>query len=139
MYNLDELFMTLSTSEIKQAIKQKHNENNSQWLEAAKVLVSSNVWLECLPTKNHRTKIQGIKATYQSDKECSYVHVSVTKESEFTNTMLNKIEEIMTSEDWGYYCAECIEGEGAIFFGDNEKTIKQMQDDYKQALKIVLN
>tara|TARA_Y100001956_G_C3982581_1_gene125751 strand:+ start:111 stop:554 length:444 start_codon:yes stop_codon:yes gene_type:complete len=138
-YNLDELFMTLSITDIKQAIREKHNENNSQWLECAKDLVSESIWVECLPKNKTRVKVQGIKASYQSDKECSYVHVQVTKENDLINSVLNKLEEIMTSEDWGYYCAECIEGEGAIFFGDNEKTIKQMKDDYKTALKLALN
>tara|TARA_R110002012_G_scaffold49804_4_gene128841 strand:+ start:19473 stop:19994 length:522 start_codon:yes stop_codon:yes gene_type:complete len=90
-------------------------------------------------TKN-RTKIQGIKASFQSDKDgCSYVKVRLSKETEQTKAVLNKIVKIMISEDWCYYCAEYINDEGATFFGDNEKTIKQMKDDYQAALKLALN
>lgn len=91
-------------------------------------------------TKKLRTKIQGISASFQSDADgCSYVKVKVNKETEQTKAVLNKIVKIMISEDWGYYCAEYINDEGATFFGDNEKTIKQMRDDYQAALKLALN
>lgn len=91
------------------------------------------------PTKQ-RTKIKGIKARFQSDVDgVSYINVTVSIDNQNTRQVLNKLEDIMTCEDWGYYCAECTEGEGAVFFGDNEKTIKQMKDDYKAALKLALN
>lgn len=92
--------------------------------------------------KKPRTKIKGITANFQSDQGgCSYVGVSLTKETEQTKSVLNKLVEIMTSRDWGYYCAEHLEDEGAAFFGEeeDEKTIKQMKDDYQAALKLALN
>lgn len=90
--------------------------------------------------KKSQTRIQGIKASFQSDKDgCSYVHVKLSKETEQTKAVLNKIVKTMISENWGYYCAEYLNDEGATFFGDNDKTIKQMKDDYKTALKLALN
>lgn len=91
-------------------------------------------------TKKLRNKIQGISASFQSDVDgCSYVYVKLSKETEQTKAALNKIVKTMISEDWGYYCAEYLEDESATFFGDTEKTIKKMKDDYQAALKLALN
>lgn len=86
-----------------------------------------------------RTKVQGITASFQSDKGCSYMSVKATKQTEQTEQILNKLFNVLTSKDWGYDCGEFIEGEGGSFFGDSEKTLKEMQDDYKAALIEVLN
>lgn len=89
--------------------------------------------------KNPRTKIQGVKASFQSDKGCSYISVILTKYTKQTEQTLIELFNVLTSNDWGYDCGEFIGGERLSVFGDSEKTIKQMKDDYQAALKVVLN
>tara|TARA_R110002153_G_scaffold63154_3_gene169573 strand:- start:205 stop:672 length:468 start_codon:yes stop_codon:yes gene_type:complete len=94
--------------------------------------------LSKLATKK-RTKVQGLAASFQSDKECAYIGIKVTKQTEQTKQVLDQLFNVLTGNDWGYSCGELIDGEGGSFFGSSEKTIKEMQDDYKAALIEVLN
>lgn len=114
-----------------------------EWLEIVELAQAPTTEEEKKRTLSNtkvRTKIQGIKATFQSDIEgTSYVHMEVTKPSKEVNKVLQKLEDVMTSKDWGYVCVELLEDEAATFYGDPEKTIKQMKDDYKVALKLALN
>ena len=90
-----------------------------------------------------RTKLKGIKASFQSDKECSYIGIEITKDSLEVRNTLKKLVNIM--QKWEYIQGEYCDWDDMdvvpelSLFTDSEHTIKKLKDDYKHALIEALN
>lgn len=96
------------------------------------------------PSSKKRTKVQGIKASFQSDiNGCSYIGIDITKDTKEVREILIKLADVM--EGWDYTQGEFCDWEDmevtpqlSLFTGD-EHTVKKLRDDYKHALIEVLN